>query len=316
MNTYLKIVITLVFAASLTLLYAYFLKKGYQKHDLHKIEAVNEIYDGITPYDIIFIGSSRTHTTVYPKIVDSITSLNTYNAGIEGGNIYEFKLTLDGYLANHPSPKMLVLTVDALSLDISKKIFFTPRYFTQLDEPEIRSAFKEMKEYNPFSLYSFLNVIYYDDYIKGLAIKGWTGQTELTDAGSFEYKGFLSNGTKCLTVGTDSLYIFRPAILNREGITCFESIITTCRKKGINLIFTYAPEYKFNLQKYCTNFPEFINVMKKTAARYSIPFYRDDSLQMCQQPCYFANYGHVNTAGAIEYSTILGQRLKNKIDKL
>jgi hypothetical protein len=179
----------------------------------------------------------------------------------------------------------------------------------------VRSAFKRMKEYNPFSLYSFLNVIYYDDYIKGLAIKGLMGHNELSDAGAFEYKGFLSNGTKCLAVCTDSLYTYQPAVISEEGKDCLDSIINTCRQKKIQLIFTYAPEYKYNLQKYCTNFPVFISFVTAMSKKYGISFYREDSLAMCQEPCYFAKYGHVNLPGAVTYSEILGQRLKKLIDK-
>ena len=143
------------------------------------------------------------------------------------------------------------------------------------------------------------------------------GHNELSDAGSFENKGFLSNGTKCLSIGTDSLYTYQPAVISKEGEDCLDSIISTCRKKNIKLMFTYAPEYKYNLQKYCTNFPVFISFISTVSKKYTIPFYREDSLAMCQEPCYFANYGHVNLPGAVAYSKILGQRLKNlPIDKL
>src|SRR5437868_1512175 len=112
MNTYHKIGVTLLISLLSVFLFSFFLEKGQKKYHVHKYKRVHEIFQGTENYEVLFIGSSRTHTTIYPKIVDSITEARSYNAGVEGGNLYEFELSLKGFLYGHQSPKLVVLTLD------------------------------------------------------------------------------------------------------------------------------------------------------------------------------------------------------------
>src|SRR5687767_14372588 len=103
----------LVFLAGLVVTFAFtwLVSKGHKQYFRHSVAQVEEIYNDKDFYDIVYIGSSRTHTTINPAIVDSITGLRSYNAAVEGGNLYEFKMNFDGYLQSHPQPKMVVLTL-------------------------------------------------------------------------------------------------------------------------------------------------------------------------------------------------------------
>jgi hypothetical protein len=89
-----------------------------------------------------------------------------------------------------------------------------------------------------------------------------------------------------------------------------KGMIDTCKKRSIRLILTYAPEYKHRDQESFINFGDITDSINKMAVNNNLLFYREDSLPLCSDPCMFANYGHTNTAGAIAYSKILGQRIK------
>lgn len=309
MNTYVKIGLTLAIGFGASIAFSKKIEKGLAKYYIHKFPRIQEIFNDTTSYDILYIGSSRTHTTIFPSVVDSITGLSGYNAGVEGGNFFEFKLTLDGYLAKHPSPKFGVLTIDCESFNLDKKIFFPVQYFQVLQNPAIRKTFKDLKEYKLFFIeqLSFLRLIYYDDYIKNLAVQGLLGQNELSHGNSFQNKGYLSNGYTC----TDTLtkYKTQKIKLSKEGLEKMQAIIDTCKAKNIRVFLTYAPEYNFRYQSSFSNFDELVRIINDVAIKNNILFYRDDSLELCKNPCYFTNYGHVNTYGAIEYSKILGQRI-------
>jgi hypothetical protein len=118
---------------------------------------------------------------------------------MEGGVLSEFKMALDGYLLHHPSPAMIVLSIDPWSFDLSVRLFDPTQYFPFIRKNKfIAMGLNRLDKKSILLKYvPFLGFIYMDDYIKNNAIKGWTGQTEL-NPGQFDNEGFLSNGTKCI----------------------------------------------------------------------------------------------------------------------
>jgi hypothetical protein len=262
---------------------------------------------------VIFIGSSRTHTTINPAVVDSTTGLSTYNAGMEGAVISEFKMVFDGYLLHHPIPKMLVLTIDQNSLKETGEMFDQTKYFPFLNKNRfIENEFGSNDGHVTLLKYfPFLEVIYMDDYVKNNAVKGLMSKTEIKK-GAFQYKGFLSNGTKCIDTAARKKNLLANAdiSLQKETLSDLDAIIKTCKQKDIRLIITYAPQYGNLNENVSKTFQSFINVMDSTTKSNNIKFYRDDQLPLNKNPCFFANAGHTNTQGAMAYSKILGQRLK------
>lgn len=55
-------------------------------------------------YNIICLGSSRMKNGLDPVIIDSITGLKSYNAGVGGSSTLEAAMILKSYLVNHPPP--------------------------------------------------------------------------------------------------------------------------------------------------------------------------------------------------------------------
>lgn len=287
------------------------LYKGDRNYHVHLNEKMQEIYRHDTRYDILFIGSSRMHTTIYPKIVDSITGLSCYNAGNDGANAFEFYLILKGFLVNHAPPKMLVLSIDAGSLTLDKKMEYPMQYFNYTDNQEVKQALKLHSRYNTLLLQRvpMLQALYYDDYVKSMALRGLAGQNELKYKGDIRDKGFWSLGKACLEdkklAKKEITYKLAP-----EDVKYLSDIIDLCKQHKIDLVFTYAPEYNKSSKEYVKNFDEVIETVSSIAKQNGIDFYRDDELPMCNDRCYFFDFNHVNNQGAITYTTILAERLK------
>lgn len=317
MNIYIRILLTVILAVGATLVFSFYIEKGQVNYFVHKDKKMKVVFKDSANYDILFIGSSRTHTTINPDIIDSITGLKSYNAGVEGGNLFEFELTLNGYLYHHPPPKLLVLTIDPFSFNSDREMFFPFQYFNVLDNPEVKKVFKNNKEYKYFFIkyMPFLRIIYYDDYTKSLAFRGLLGQNELSHLNFYETKGFASNGFQCVDTA-ESLLKLQKVNIDKEYVEKLQNIIETCRKRNIQLFFTYAPEFDFRLQASFSNFSSFLQQVYSLARINNIPFFREDSLSMNNKPCLFANYGHVNTNGAIVYSEILGKRLSDSLSSI
>ena len=280
----------------------------------HKTERISEIFLNKTAFDMVFIGSSRTHTSINPFIIDSICGVNSYNAGVDGGNLYEFKLTFDGYLVNHPHPKYLILTLDLLSFDLRKRFFNYTQYFPYTKNHVIKEKLKE-NGYYPilFQLLPFLKLTIYDDYTRGNIVKGLMGATEIPP-GDFQYKGFLTNTDNYISeIQQASVTPTLTADISNEAKGILQSIIEVCKSKNIKLVFTYAPEYRHIFQNHYLNKEEVFNTINDIARIGKITFMRHDHLDMCQDNKLFAKVGHVNKPGADVYSRILAEQLKTLI---
>jgi hypothetical protein len=310
-KAYFKIVFSILLAGILLVVLNAFIVTGTKKFYTHNYTKLEMIFDSSTYYDVLFIGSSRVHTAINPKIVDSVAGVSSFNAGIDGAGIPEFKMIFEGYLAKHPSPKKIVLTIDADSFDDIYKFFRKDLYLGFLNNRIVDTTLSQ-NGYTvlPYKVLPFLKMIEMNDILKRNAIVGLLfRKNELQ--GETEYKGYLSNGTGCIYPGIDRVYRYERYDMKHKSIAMLNSIIAKCKDKKIDLVLAYAPEYDLKLQGYVKNFDIIVNEIQNEAEKNSITFFRDDSLAICNNKCFFANYGHLNTTGATEYSIIWGNRLKD-----
>jgi hypothetical protein len=288
------------------------MSKGLRKYNIHTTQRLTELFERNTNYNLLFIGSSRTHSNINPFMVDSICNMNSYNAGVEGGNLLEFKMTFDAYLENHPAPELLVLTLDLSSFDLSRKFFNYTQYFPFINNRIIDSTLSKNGHNTwPIKIAPFLEFIDYDDFLKGNALKGITGAggNEIPP-GDFQYKGYLSNTNHAIIV-SDTIQKVSTLSISDTAINYLNQIIKKCKEKQIKTIFTYAPEYQKELQKHISNATEIFTLISKIANDNGIPYLRDDSLAICKDSKLFVNPGHLNTNGAAQYSSILGKKICN-----
>lgn len=313
MTAYKRILFSIIIASISLFLANRVVSIGLKKYYVHKYQRLDELFQKNTYYDIVFIGSSRTHTSINPRIIDSITGLSTYNAGVEGGNLLEFKMTLDGFLVNHPAPRKIILTLDASSFNMENKFYNHTLYLPFLNNKVIDTTLSRNGHWTlPFKILPFIVLTEIDDYSKKNAFSGLGGKNEL-DGEKFEYKGYLSNTNKCIDSSLDKVYTQKKVKIDQEAISKLYSIIQTCKTRQIDLIIAYAPEYDYRFQRYVQNFSEFISMVERITTTNNLLFYRDDRLEICKEKCLFANYGHLNTIGAFEYSVILGRRLRDSL---
>ncbi len=97
--------------------------------------------------------------------------------------------------------------------------------------------------------------------------------------------------------------------MSDNGIAAVGDIVNICREKNIELVFTYAPEYKKFIIK-GTETPERIfTVYDSIAVANNIPYLRHENLELSSDPKLFANNGHLNRVGADVYSEVLSKQL-------
>jgi hypothetical protein len=290
-------------------------KKEIDKYQNHSSGRLAELLYNNTAYNVLFIGSSRTHLTVNPKIIDSICKVNSYNAGIEGANLFEFRMMLHAYLQNHPPPKWLILTLDLHSFAFNPKFFNYAQYFSFTNNSVIKKYLNDNGYCTlRLKLFPFLEMTDYDDNTKGFFIKGLLGGSEINE-GDFQYKGYVSNTQNYITSEDSTSTTTIPLPVSDTAKEYLSDILQTCKDNNIKLIFTYAPEYKHKYQQHHSNSSKILSMIDSVAVKNNIPFFRDDNLSICSDPKLFANIGHLNRVGADKYSCILAKEIKEVMIK-
>jgi hypothetical protein len=258
-----------------------------------------------TTYDVVMLGASRMKNTLNPRIFDSITGLNSYNAGASAARIYEQKMIFDAYLQQHQAPKYLLMTLDMVTLETDKYIKLYPDYLTCMDVPQIKALLDKEKIHTTLYHYlPFLVTVEMNDYYKGSILRNLQHQNEIQN-GDFMYKGYVSNTAD--TIIQDKLGNEKDGAYSNESLQALQSIVDTARKHNIKIVFTYAPEYKQLNALSVDNMDDMFALYKSFAEKNGLQFYRHDTLPMCQERRYFANNGHVNRIGADVYSLIYAQ---------
>lgn len=261
-----------------------------------------------TQYDVLMLGASRMKNTLNPMIFDSITGLNSYNAAASAARILEQKMIFDAYLIQHKAPKYLLMTLDLVTLQYDKYTAYYPNYLAYDNLPPIKEFLDEEGVHTTLYRYlPFLRIVELNDYYKATLLKTLTHEKELRDGDSL-YKGYVGNTTDTITV--DKLGHEARGEYNDATVQLLQGIIDTAKKHNIQIIFTYAPEYKDLNVKSVDNADEMFALYEKIAAKNGVPFHRHDSLPMCNEKRYFANNGHVNRIGADEYTRIYSQLFK------
>lgn len=301
----------IVSITSYSLLYVLFLcfRKGSDRYYVMYDSAVREMIRGNTNYDLLFIGSSRTRFIVNPKIVDSITSKNSFNAGIIGANLVEMNLMLQCYLEKHAPPKLLVADL-ALNAFDTRKAFFDPKvYYPFLNDSVIYHTLNNYKKRTFLLKYlPFTQLMEADDNQKLNAFYGCFGRYE--KIGRVQYKGYLDNTADTISlpfVGIPDTYDYKNNYqITPNGLKILDEIIATCNKYNIKLIFTYAPEFYLGNNRYY----DFFTTVNRISAENKIPFYDYRYLDVCKDNKLFVDESHLNKTGAEKFSRILAADLK------
>jgi hypothetical protein len=270
----------------------------------------NEIFEGSGKFDVLFMGSSRMKNHINPAIIDSILHENSFNAGKDGANIIDDNVILEGYLINHPPPKLLVISLDLFTLNTSQELPYYQRYIPYRHIKPVRVALEN--EHVHVQLYNwlpFLSMVdFLDDYNRGVFARIALGVG--MPLGDFYYKGFESNGID--TIGAETFSDMGQALsvpITDKGKMLFNKFIALCNSKKIKLVFTYSPEFRHLNQQKVTNSALILKFYDSAANENRIPFLRHDFLPICNNPKLFATVGHLNRFGAQTYSLIMAKSL-------
>lgn len=306
MKYIIRIVLILIVAGILTQgLYA-LLSKG-QSTYRNDYKKYREMFADSSKYDAVIFGSSRAYKNIDPLICDSLTGLSFYNAGVSGAKFYEISMIFSAYFEAHPSaPRFIIYNLDELNFSTDKKFFNPTLYFDFFCNSKIYNGFKG-KQY-PVWLYKnipFTRILEYNDDSRNDALKGFFGHVNPEDITQKGYSKMVIDELKTMkknAAGSIKLGTYK-------NNSCFDVIINFCSKNNVKIIFTISPVYNNYYKNKITNYDDLVNDFQKYANDHNYPFWRFDTIPICNDSRHFTDDVHLNKSGTDVFTTLLAKKI-------
>lgn len=288
----------------------WFVNEGLRRNRQGVYEKYSAIFLNTNHYNTLIIGSSRAEMHLDVSLLDSLTGLNSFNAGVSGGTTRMAYTVLKAYTLHSDMPRYVFLECDFhISHLPTDTIFNFPRYFPFLENPVLYDGFKAIDRrfvqfrYNPlYSLpYSGIDAL-------SPALNGWMGRS-----GSYDTayrKGFFMN-----TVN-DGYDHFNATAYNGqmhpETRQYLDSIIRFCQARQSSLILTMSPAYANGNHAISKSWKQALVPYERLATEHSLPLfnYSADSA-ICTNKTYFEDTYHLFYAGARLYTAQIASDFNN-----
>lgn len=289
---FLLLVVVMDFTIGNVLSYFYFKQEsGLQYRTTFSIEK--------TTADELVFGSSRANHHYKPEILEKGMNYSYYNVGRDGGSILYHYAVLEAVLKRY-TPKIIILDVNEGEFKQTKASYdrlssLLPYY---REHPEMRSIIALKSKYEKYKLYS--SIYPYNSVISTIIM----GNTEVNKKRKGDYLGYIPlykswneeiKENKTGVYETDSV-----------KIKFFESFISECKKKNIQLYVVFSPFYvKYLHEDYS------VKLAKEIANKYNVPFFDySNAVTFINNKKLFADFGHLNDRGAIVFTEDLVKKIK------
>lgn len=304
---YLKYSLLFILICGAALYAIFFLyRTGYNRYYNSEIEALNEKLNGTAYHDLVFLGSSRTYMGINPKVIDSVTGLDTYNAGIMGAKFLEMNMVLQCYLKTRKPPKLLLLEMPPAGFDPDQRPIFNPNiYYPFLENDIVYRALKPFHRVWLFKHLPFSQLTEADDDLRQGALSGLFGQK--SKAANF-YKGYRNEGNDTIRLPFRQTYFNVRVPVTDKDNKYLKEIIQTCKERSIKVVVIYPPVYKYiQEQPYADYFP----TVEKICAANNLPFLNYWDFEHKADHTIFTDQIHLNSTGTHLFSAMLANDVMN-----
>jgi hypothetical protein len=253
-----------------------------------------------TKADIVIFGSSRADHHYVPEIFENNLHYSCFNAGADG-NYLLYSYALFNTIVKRYSPKLIIFDIRPYELghiesEYDRLSILLPYYRKY---PEIRHVI-ELR--GPFEKFKHISSIYsYNSLIFQIA-RGNIGNNK---AYQTELKGYtpLSKTMKAEKIGTWDICDIP---IDQNKVNLVEDIISTCKKKNIELIFVHSPIWITMKKGDCHNI--LADICSEKNVRY-IDMSNDTTF--INHPDYFEDISHLNDKGARLFSQMLTEKIRH-----
>jgi len=248
---------------------------------------------------LIILGSSRAVQQYVPSIFTDTLHLSAYNAGAPGMTFLYYYCIYKCVLTR-TTPKIII--VDILPFEFNKNA----QHYTTLasllpyykSEPEIQPI---LNLRSPFEKYKTVSNLYCYNSILGPIIRDWHSKRSSLNGYFPTYDSLSSN-----QLGK----VYEPqSTIDTTIVERFKEMVKDSKMRGCKLFVLVSPTY----QKYDGE-TETIQIAKKICSENDV-FFGDYSQNhyFLKRPEFFKNTFHLNNNGAVAYSEMLANEIKNNL---
>jgi hypothetical protein len=255
--------------------------------------------------NILFVGNSRTWTSINPFIIDDNLNTNSEIIAVDGQSINFVFLKLKQYLTVNSPPKKIFIQFDSFFLKERDDLYgidkISPYFFqNKFNVSNLRNkdGFNSVYTYIPILPISF-------KYLVKLIL-----DIKLPETHSYENtKGYLPQNIKWelkdKSIKFDDnlnshLYDFKPS-------SYIDSVIKICKNLNIELI-AYNPPSTYPMKNLLKDInAEFLNLSKS----YDLYYLDFNDFNEFNDYNLFYNHTHLNEQGSIIFSNLISDRIYN-----
>jgi hypothetical protein len=254
-----------------------------------------------TKADIIILGPSRAKCSYVPDIIEDSLHLTCYNAGKDGSFIF-YNYAVFKEITKRYNPKLVIFDIapDELEYRIyeyERLSILLPYYKTH---PEIRPI---VDMSNPFVKIKLISSIY---PYNSLIFKIGMGNLEFNKKREPSKSGFVPYFAVMKNELPDTMKI-KPSTIDENKINALKDIITTCKKKNIQLVFVYSPVYSIIRDSY------YYPLISDYFSGYNVEYIDlSNDPVFINNPQYFSEKIHLNNDGANVFTTMVLKEIESK----
>lgn len=279
---------------------------GIKKNKTGEYDKLNTIFEKHNTYNTIIAGSSRAESHFNPRIIDSITGLNSFNTGITGGTLPMILASIEAYLHNSKSPDYVILNLDFQTFaGHQDTIYNYPRYFPYLDNKILFNCLNDLDpRFTFFKWIPFYSMPFFGNNYLNASLRGYFNLERSFD------KNFINGYIPPLISWTTerlNANKYRPFELvpEKNFIPLLDSLIRTCKQKNIQLILVSSPSY-IRHNESILNFEKLGLTMRNIAFKNDIVFFDFSSDELSKNKDFFADPMHLNEKGSKLFSEKFG----------
>ena len=253
-----------------------------------------------TVADVVIFGSSRAHHHYVPEIIENRLHYSCFNAGADG-NYLLYSYALFNTIVKRYSPKLIIFDsrpyeLGNIASEYDRLSILLPYYQKY---PAIRHVI-DLR--GPFEKFKHISYIYSYNSLLFQILKGNLGSGK-SEGPELDGYSPLNKTMKPEKIGTWDICDIP---IDKNKVNLVRDIISTCKKKNIELIFVHSPIWVTMQKSNCHNI--LADICSENGIRY-IDMSNDSTF--INRPDYFEDISHLNDKGARIFTNMLIDKIHN-----
>lgn len=267
-----------------------------QQADKGDLASWNKIYNRQLDADVLIYGSSRARVHFDPRIFKNKLGISAYNMGIDGHNFVMQKARHDAILRNNAPPKLIVLSVDYFTLNKRDDLFNADQFLPYILQPEIREV---TRHYEGLDVYDYYLPMARYIGRQGLVLEGFRSMMGRKLMSHETFDGFVPQFLQWDNKLEEMIKEKKAyeTVVEEQYLKLLRDFLIDCRKKGINVLMVYAPEY-IKGQQFVQGRKNMMAVFNRLSSEFKVPFWDFSTDSLSKDKGLFYNALHLNADGA------------------